>query len=80
MRTTAIAPILMAGAAAAAVALAPTAAASSNESQCRDNGMTSVCSKSGHAAIVATPGETRAGGGAYWPFGAGPTPPVWAMD
>lgn len=79
MSTKILAPIFLAGAAAAAVALAPTAAAD-NASQCQDNGMTSVCSKSGHAAIVATPGDTRAGGAGYWPFGSGPTPPIWALD
>jgi hypothetical protein len=36
--------------------------------------MASVCQKSGHSSIVATPGNTRAG---TWPFG--PTPPVLAL-
>ncbi|MCB0924679.1 MAG: hypothetical protein KDB50_09110 [Mycobacterium sp.] len=72
------APIIMAGAAAAAVAFAPLAAAG-NESQCSDTGVASKCTKNGHAAIVATPGTT-AGGSGYSPFGSGPQPPVWAMD
>lgn len=79
MSTKVFAPILLAGAAAAAVALAPTAGAD-NSAQCQDNGLTSVCTKTGHAAIVATPGNTQAGGNAYWPFGAGPVPPIWALD
>ncbi|MDQ1306703.1 MAG: hypothetical protein QG671_2535 [Actinomycetota bacterium] len=72
------APIFLAGAAAAAVALAPVASAT-NEAQCSDSGLSSVCTKNGHAKIVATPGTT-AGGAGYWPFGSGPTPPVLAMD
>ena len=73
-----LAPIFMTGAAAAAVALAPVATAG-NEAQCSDSGLSSICTKAGHAKIVATPGTT-AGGSAYNPFGSGPTPPVWAMD
>ncbi|HPY23646.1 MAG TPA: hypothetical protein PLK19_04905 [Mycobacterium sp.] len=78
MITKLLAPIFMTGAAAAAVALAPIASAG-NEAQCSDSGLSSVCSKTGHAAIVATPGTT-AGGSAYNIFGSGPTPPIWAMD
>ena len=60
------APLATAGAAiAAAIAFAPLAAAdhalTSNGSR-----LASVCQKSGHSAIVATPGDTRAGN---WPFG-----------
>ncbi|HPZ94368.1 MAG TPA: hypothetical protein PK871_05535 [Mycobacterium sp.] len=78
MITKIFAPIVMAGAAAAAIAFSP-AAGASNEAQCSDSGLSSVCTKSGHAKIVATPGTT-AGGNAYSPFGSGPVPPVWAMD
>lgn len=78
MRTKIFAPIFLASATAVAVAFAP-AAGAGNEAQCSDSGLSSVCTKSGHAAIVATPGTT-AGGSGYWPFGAGPTPPIWAMD
>lgn len=74
-----IATLAAAGAAlAAAVAFAPVAAAE-NQMDCKDSTMSTVCSKSGHAAIVATPGNTRAGGAGFWPFGAGPVPPIWAM-
>lgn len=80
MSTKSIAPFAAAGAAlAAAIAFAP-AAAATNTLDCQDNSMASVCSKSGHAAIVATPGDTSNGNAGYWPFGAGPTPPIWALD
>jgi hypothetical protein len=79
MSTKFIAPLAAVGAAlAAAVAFAPVAAAE-NQMDCQDSTMSSVCTKSGHAAIVATPGNTRAGGAGFWPFGAGPVPPIWAM-
>lgn len=73
-----LASMIISGAAAAAVAFAP-AAAADNDVQCSDTGVASKCSKNGHAAIVATPGTT-AGSSAFSPFGAGPQPPVWAMD
>lgn len=80
MSTKFTASLVAAGAAvAAAVAFAP-AAAAENQMDCQDGTMSSVCSKSGHSAIVATPGNTRAGGAGYWPFGAGPVPPIWALD
>ena len=80
MNTKLTASLAAAGAAiAAAVAFAP-AAAAENQMDCQDSTMSSVCSKSGHSAIVATPGSTRAGGAGFWPFGAGPVPPIWAMD
>lgn len=82
MITTILAPALLAGAAAAAILFAPAAAATSSSS-CSDNGMTSVCTRGGHAAIVATPNVRQqqlmfAPGGN--PFGAGPMPPIFAMD
>ena len=79
MRITFIAPLAAAGAAlAATVAFAPVAAAE-NTMDCQESTMSSVCQKSGHSAIVATPGSTRAGGAGFWPFGAGPVPPIWAL-
>ena len=79
MSTKTIASLAAAGAAlAAAVAFAP-AAAAENQMNCKEGTMSSVCSKSGHSAIVATPGSTRAGGAGFWPFGAGPVPPIWAL-
>ena len=74
------APLAVAGAAAAAaIAFAP-AAGASNTLDCSSGSLSSVCQKDGHAAIVATPGSTSAGNNAYWPFGSGPTPPIWALD
>ena len=79
MNTKSIATLAAAGAAlAAAVAFAP-AAVAENQMSCQEGSMSSVCSKSGHSAIVATPGNTRAGGAGFWPFGAGPVPPIWAL-
>lgn len=77
-----LAPIFLAGAAATAIMLAPTAGATTSAS-CDDNGIASVCTRSGHAAIVATPNVDRqslqfAPGGN--PFGSGPTPPIFALD
>ena len=82
MATKILAPIFLAGAAATAVLFAPSAGATTSAS-CDDNGVASVCTRSGHAAIVATPNVNRQGltfapGGN--PFGAGPTPPLLAMD
>lgn len=75
-----IGTIATAGAAlAAAIAFAP-AAAAENTMNCQSGSMSSVCQKDGHSSIVATPGNTRASGVGYWPFGAGPVPPIWAMD
>jgi hypothetical protein len=80
MKTKLFAPLVIAGAAAAAaIALAP-AAGASNTLDCDSGTLSSVCQKTGHAAIVATPGNTSAGNNAYWPFGSGPVPPIWAMD
>ncbi len=69
-----IAPLAAAGAAlAAALAFAPLAAAD-NSPNCKSSSLASLCQKSGHSSIIATPGNTRAGN---WPFG--PTPPVLAL-
>ena len=71
-----IASLATAGAAlAAAVSLAPLAAAD-NDLNCNSSSLSSVCQKSGHSAIVATPGNTRAGSS---PFGAGGIP-LLALD
>ncbi len=76
MITKFIAPLATAGAAiAAAVAFAPLAAAD-NDLNCNGSSLSSVCQKSGHSAIVATPGNTRAGSS---PFGAGGLP-LLAID
>ena len=79
MRGNLFAAAIITGAAAGAIALAPVAAAESNNLDCADKGTATVCQKNGHASMNASPG-TKAGGAAYWPFGAGPVPPIWAMD
>ena len=70
------APLATAGAAiAAAIAFAPLAAAD-NDLNCNGSSLASVCQKSGHSAIVATPGDTRAGGSPFGPGGL----PLLAID
>lgn len=77
-----LAPAILAGAAATAVIFAPAAAAASS-ADCADNGPASVCTRNGHSAIYAEPRQIGTnfmiapGGG---PFGAGPMPPLLAMD
>lgn len=77
-----IAPVFLAGAA-AAIILAPAAGAASS-ADCDDDGPASVCTRNGHAAIYATPNSSGTqqfviapGGG---PFGSGPIPPMLAID
>jgi NaMN:DMB phosphoribosyltransferase len=71
------APILLAGATAAAVALAPVAVA---DMRCDNRSLnTTLCQKSGHASISTSP-DSIATGSAFNPFGAGPMPPIWAFD
>jgi hypothetical protein len=82
MATKILAPVFLAGAAAATILFAPAAGATTSAS-CDDNGIASVCTRSGHAAIGATPNVDRlslmfAPGGN--PFGAGPMPPIFALD
>lgn len=78
MITKLLAPAFLIGAATAAIAAAPVAGATA--SQCSDTGMASMCQRTGHSAIVATPdiGNTTTGFG--WGMGTGPMPPIWAMD
>lgn len=78
MITKLLAPAFLIGAAAAAIAAAPIAGATA--AQCNDTGMASVCQRTGHNAIVATPDTVRSNSGFGWGLGSGPMPPVWAMD
>lgn len=75
-----LAPVFLAGAA-AAIILAPTAGAASSTT-CNDNGPASVCTRNGHTAIVATPNPLGAQQFliAPGPFGSGPMPPLLAID
>lgn len=81
MITKIFAPALLA-AAAAVVTFTPAASAASTP-QSDDNGPASVCSRNGHAAIYAEPNRLGSnlmmapGGGM---FGAGPMPPLLAID
>ena len=80
MAITFLTSAVIVGAAAGAIALAPSAAATTNDMECADKGSATLCQKTGHASMNASP-EAKAGDSAYWPFAAGPaTPPVWAMS
>ena len=74
-------PLAVAGVAAAALAFAPVAAADSNSKECTTRGAASICQKTGHASINASPEATQTGNTAAWPFGgSGQMPPPWAFD
>lgn len=81
MITKVLAPAFFAAAAAALIS-APGASAASTP-DCDDNGPASVCARNGHAAIYAEPNQMGSnimmapGGGM---FGAGPMPPLLAID
>lgn len=74
-----VTPLAVAGAAAVALAFAPVAAADGNTKECSTRGAASICQKTGHASINASPEATQVGSSA-WPFVVGPTPPAWAFD
>lgn len=80
MSTKLLATMIMAGAAAGAVALAPAAGANTNTMECAEKGSATLCQKTGHSSMNVSPGS-RGGGPANWPFDASPaTPPIWAMS
>lgn len=83
MAITFLAPALLTGAAAAAILLAPTAAASGS-ADCEDYGPSSVCTRTGHAAIIAEPQQSGNRGLSLIPggsaFGVGATPPLMVID
>ena len=84
MITRIVSPLILAGAAAAAIALAPTASATTS-ADCEDSGAVSMCTRTGHASIYASPNggspsRLSVGSGGVNPFGSGPMPPVLAMD
>jgi hypothetical protein len=73
-----VAPLIVAGATAASIALAPSASAASNSTACRDKGSATVCQRQGHSSIrVDTP--NRAGQPFGFNFGFGPMNPLWAL-
>lgn len=83
MAITFLAPALLTGAAAAAAIMFAPSAAASGSADCEDYGPSSICTRNGHAAIVAEPqGMDRSWqmipGGS--PFGAGPNPPLMVID
>ncbi len=80
MRTKILPPLILTGAAAAAIAFAPTASAGST-ADCENAGSTAVCSRPGHAAIVATPSQRTQQVAIIPgnPFGAAAVPPLLAL-
>lgn len=83
MAITFLAPALLTGAAAAAILFAPTAAAAGS-ADCEDYGPSSVCTRNGHAAIIAEPQQSGSGGLSIIPgggtFGAGGNLPLMVID
>lgn len=76
---------LVAAVAAGAVALAPTAGATSNPVGCRESGAAKVCSKQGHTSLHTKPVPRNPNGtlfsNAWLPgYGKGILPPLLAMD
>lgn len=76
---------LLAVAAAGAVALAPTAAATSNPVGCRESGAAKICQKQGHSSLHAKPTPRNPNGtlfsNAWLPgYGKGLLPPLIALD
>ncbi len=65
-------------AAAAAVISAPVAGASTVE--CEDDGPASVCARNGHNAIFAEPQQSGISSNLIMAPGAGPMPPLLAMN
>ncbi|MDQ1321621.1 MAG: hypothetical protein QG655_2866 [Actinomycetota bacterium] len=78
MITKVFGPFLLAGAAAAFVAFAPTAGATA-VSECQTFGLTPTCANTGHSGIVTTPGINTIGTG-YWPSDGSPNAPIWVLE
>lgn len=77
--TRTLTPALLAGAAAAAVALAPAAGAAGTD-DCAVTGASATCVPAGHSTTVGTRTGSESG---YWPFSAqsGDHPaPNWVME
>lgn len=72
------APLIAAGAMAAAVAVAPPAAAISNTTSCQEKGAASVCQRQGHSSIHVSP-PTRATQPFGFGVGFGPMNPLWLL-
>lgn len=71
-------PVLIAGAAAAGIALAPVAAAGTTD--CTETPMTSICQRPGHSSIYTSPNMPDQNSSIGWPMGVGPVPPIMAMN
>jgi hypothetical protein len=76
---------LFAAAAAGAIALAPTAGATSNPVGCRESGGAKMCQKQGHSSLHAKPTPRNPNGTLFsspWlpGYGKGILPPMIALD
>ena len=73
-------PLIAAGAAAAAIAMAPSATAGVNTTTCNEKGTASVCQRQGHSSIhVDRPARANQSFG-FGNFGSGPGQiPLWAI-
>ena len=70
-----VAPLVVAGAAAMAIAVAPAAQAANNMADCRDKGGASVCQRQGHSSIHVSPPPR----GNQFQFGFGQMSLMWLL-
>lgn len=70
-----VAPLVVAGAAAITIAVAPAAQASANPPDCRDKGGAAVCQRQGHSSIHVSPPPR----GNQFQFGFGQMSPMWLL-
>ncbi|MGY4710531.1 hypothetical protein ACXDF8_13395 [Mycolicibacterium sp. CBM1] len=73
-----LAPLIAAGAAATAIAVAPPAAAISNTTTCNEKGAASVCQRQGHSSIHVSP-PVRPNQPFGFGTGFGPINPLWLL-
>lgn len=71
-------PLLIAGAAAAGIALAPVAAAGTTD--CTETSMTSFFNDPATTEIYTSPNTPDQNSSIGWPMGIGPVPPIMAMN
>ena len=71
-------PLLIVGATAAGIALAPAAAATTPD--CAETATTSICQRPGHSSIYTSPYAPDQSGSFGWAPGMNPVPPIIAMN
>lgn len=70
-----VAPLVVAGATAVTIAVAPVAQAANNPPECRDKGGASLCQRQGHSSIHVSPPPR----GNQFQFGFGQMSPMWLL-